>query len=1211
MQKLSTSLLYFLILGSLTLTAQQPSWQELMFDPDANLYEVQAAFRAEFPDEEYERGVGYKQFKRWEYYHMMRADEQGNLQKPGEVLREVELYQQQLAARDITAAGDWQELGPVGFPANGTGQPNGNGRLVCTAFHPTNANIMYVGAPAGGFWITQDGGNTWQKRSDGLTRLGVSSIVVHPTNTSTIYIGTGDRDAGDAPGYGVWRSTNGGLNWTPHNSGMGNRTVYEITMDPTDSDIMVAGTNVGIYRTTNGGATWSLQLSTNHCKDLVRHPTDPSVIYAARTRVYRSADGGVSWSRIDGANGLTPSNHNRIAMAVSTDEPNTVYALAGGSDGFVGLYRSTDNGSTWTRQSNSPNLLGYSVTGNDDSSQSWYDLALAADPTDAGTLYAGGVNIWKSTDAGSTWTCVGHWVGSGAADDIHADQHALDFSPHNGHLYVGNDGGFYSSTDGGSSWNDLSDGLAIAQIYRIGVGQQQRDFVINGYQDNGTAILYPGGNFSTEIGGDGMECLVDPTDDSYLYGALYYGSILRSSNGGTTFSTIAGENVNGIDQGGGWVTPYKLHPTDPNTMVVGFEDIWRTTAVKNGNPTWTNLTNLSYSSNVTDLAISPVDPNRMLFSQGNALLRSTNFENASPSFTDISANLSSGNTVKDIEFSGTDAATVWIAQGNDIYQSTDGGNSWTNFSGSLPNISLNAIVFDKTSPVEAMYVGMDVGVYYRDNTMSDWIPFETNLPAVEVTDLEIFYDMNHCSSVGKELYAATYGSGLWRSQLYDPGNVAAAACFEAGQQSVCLPSELVALTDRSSYGPTTWNWSITPNTFSFINGSSAGSQNPEVAFAADGVYTIQLTAGNANGSSMVEQQVTVDIEPIIDFPATNDLETANSDWQIDNPNNGSITWAETTAAAAGGTTSIFVNSYQYNSPGHLDHFVSENIDLTAQTGSQLEYDYAYAQYESGYVDEFRISVSTDCSNSWTTLYEESGPDLSTTGAFESNLFVPTAAQWEHKILDLSAYDGQHVRVRFTLQNDYGNNLYLDNIETTSASALPIVLGEFAGRYDEATTANLLEWTMLMQEPGLSFELQRLQPEPYTWVPIAELGSNERMQYDFADTDFPSGTNLYRLAILQFGDLMEYSRIVSIENAAKGTELSVFPNPSPGVFTVEVQHEAEADVPVLLTDLFGKVLMTDLYHVGEGLNRHILNLGNLPSGVYLLRYGNTVRRLERL
>ena len=237
---------YFLLLGITTpLFAQSsaPTWRDLMFDPSVPVPEVQAAFRAEFPAEEYERGVGFKQFKRWEYYHTLRADAQGNRQQAAQVLAEMEKYHRTHPTTERTQTGNWTEHGPIGFPANGTGQPNGNGRLNCVAFHPTNANTLYAGAPSGGFWLTQDGGNTWQKRSGGLTRLGVSSIVVHPTNDQLIYLGTGDRDGGDAPGYGVWRTTNGGTTWSPRNSGMGNRTVYEISMHPTNSNELVALTN--------------------------------------------------------------------------------------------------------------------------------------------------------------------------------------------------------------------------------------------------------------------------------------------------------------------------------------------------------------------------------------------------------------------------------------------------------------------------------------------------------------------------------------------------------------------------------------------------------------------------------------------------------------------------------------------------------------------------------------------------------------------------------------------------------------------------------------------------------------------------------------------------------------------------------------------------------------------------------------------------------
>src|SRR5690606_31659233 len=126
--------------------------------------------------------------------------------------------------------GAWIEIGPIAKPDNGTGQPNGNGRLNTICFHPTLANTMWVGAPAGGLWKTTDGGLTWSSNTDELATLGVSSILIDPTNANVMYIGTGDRDAGDAPGLGVYKSTNGGTTWTQTNSGMGNRTVGAMVM---------------------------------------------------------------------------------------------------------------------------------------------------------------------------------------------------------------------------------------------------------------------------------------------------------------------------------------------------------------------------------------------------------------------------------------------------------------------------------------------------------------------------------------------------------------------------------------------------------------------------------------------------------------------------------------------------------------------------------------------------------------------------------------------------------------------------------------------------------------------------------------------------------------------------------------------------------------------------------------------------------------------
>ena len=200
----------------------------------------------------------------------------------------------------LAGDGTWSLLGPIQSPANGTGQPNGNGRLNCIAFHPTDANTIYVGAPSGGFWTSTDNGSTWTQSISGMIRLGVSSIVVDPSNPNTIYIGTGDRDGGDAPGYGVWRSTDGGLTWSSHNSGMGNRTISEIIMHPTNPSIMyAASTNGYVYRTSNGGSTWSASSFLGvQAYDIAMHPTNSNIIYVGggSGEFHRSTDAGVNFS---------------------------------------------------------------------------------------------------------------------------------------------------------------------------------------------------------------------------------------------------------------------------------------------------------------------------------------------------------------------------------------------------------------------------------------------------------------------------------------------------------------------------------------------------------------------------------------------------------------------------------------------------------------------------------------------------------------------------------------------------------------------------------------------------------------------------------------------------------------------------------------------------------------------------------------------------
>ena len=387
-------LLVFLVSS---LAFSQDKWQNMMQDRSANFYDIQADFNLYYNaimknTNKIPKGSGIKQFKRWEYYWQSRVDENGNFPQEGQVLREIQRYnssaQNQISRTYDPGTGTWEIVGPVSSPNNGTGQMNGSGRINCITFHPTDPNTIFVGAPSGGVWKTTDNGATWAEFSGGLTRLGVSSIVIDPNTPSTMYIGTGDRDGGDSPGYGVWRSTDGGISWHARNSGMGNRTVYEVLMDPTNSNILIASTNGSrIYRSTDAGASWTYTSTASSCKDIAFHPTDSNIIYASGTSVNRSTNNGVSFTQI---NSGTPTGVQRIALAVSPDEPNWVYLIAGDGSGLDGIYRSTNSGANFSTRTTTPNVLGYDTTGGT-GSQAWYDLVIAADPTDANVIYTGGV----------------------------------------------------------------------------------------------------------------------------------------------------------------------------------------------------------------------------------------------------------------------------------------------------------------------------------------------------------------------------------------------------------------------------------------------------------------------------------------------------------------------------------------------------------------------------------------------------------------------------------------------------------------------------------------------------------------------------------------------------------------------------------------------------------------------------------------------------
>lgn len=726
------------------------NWIRLMQDSNASFYDIQKAFNKYWDGKKIEKGKGWKQFKRWENFMEPRVYPGGEMNHAADLWKAYrELKKNEPLNKSAKTAG-WTSMGPVDIPLNG----GGAGRINCIAFTPGNPSIMFAGSPSGGLWKSTDAGNSWSTNTDLLPNIGVSGIAINPVNTDIMYIATGDGDAGDTYSVGVLKSIDGGQTWDT--TGLSftvsqTRTIRKLLIHPVNTDTLFAATNVGIYRSTDAGQSW-IKVRTGNFYDIEFKPGDPSVIWGSTTsRIFKSSDSGNTFQV---CTAFTPSNTGRLAIAVTADDPDYLYILGGNNidNGFAGVWKTADLGTTFTLCADNPNMLGWSTDGSDSGGQAWYDLAIAVSPVSKNVIYIGGVNIWRSSDGGTSWSLNTHWYGGGGKPYVHADVHAIEFVTGSGTgIYVGCDGGVFKTTNSGSTWSDKSATLSIAQMYRLGCSATDAGLVMTGWQDNGTN-LYDNSSWSNVIGGDGMECMIDYSSSNYMYGELYYGDIYRSDDGGNSWNAI----TNNITEDGDWITPYMQDPQNPQTIYAGYDNLWRS---DDRGDSWTKLSDFTGTNKITVLAVAPSNSNIIYICRSGFVQKSID---GGIIFTSVSTGLPSL-TITSIAVSPDDPEVLWVTlsgyyAGSKVYASRNGGITWVNYSGSLPNIPANTIVME-TATDEGLYLGTDLGVFYRDSTMNDWVTFNTGMPNVIIDELEIHY------SSGK-LRAATYGRGLWETDLF-------------------------------------------------------------------------------------------------------------------------------------------------------------------------------------------------------------------------------------------------------------------------------------------------------------------------------------------------------------------------------------------------------------------------------------------------------------
>ena len=688
------------------------------------------------------KGSGYKPFMRSEFHWRSFTNEQGFIQSSEEFWNAwKQKKQSKITSRNAVLSlpvSNWQPVGP--FTHTNTGSwSSGQGRVNIVHVDPSNSNTIYLGAPAGGIWKSTDNGSTWTPLTDELPQIGVSGIAVDYSDSNTIYIATGDKDAGDSYSVGVYKSTDGGATWNPTGI-MGTTSnpsrAGDILIHPTNNQILWCATNSGIYRTTNAGATWSRVRLGDFSQGSIRlKPGSPDIVYAVSDNAfYRSTNTGSSFSQI--TSGL-PTASSRLLLDVTPANVDYVYVLSAASGGeFQGIYRSTDGGTTFTARNTTTDVF--------ESNQSWYDLALAVSSTNAEEIYTGCLNVWKSVSGGTSITKINSWSNPSGPSYTHADIHYLGF--HGTRLFAGTDGGIYVSDNNGSNFTDLTAGVQISQFYRIAVSKQSSANMVGGLQDNG-GHAYSGGIWKNYYGADGMDTAINPNNQNQYYGFIQNGSTLYISD--SAGNGITG-SVSSPGVSGNWVTP--LIANNSGELFSGFDGLYKLNGTS-----WTlqNADPLG-SGNVDIIEVDPSNDDIMYVANGFALYKSTN---RGVNFTNV-YNLPSGN-IQSVEVHSTDSNIVYLVSSGSsgaVLKSTDGGINFTDISNGLPSIGKNCIVHQGRNTDNPLYLGTTLGVYYRDDSMAQWEPFDTNLPNVSVRDLEINLE-------DAKLIAATYGRGVWETPI--------------------------------------------------------------------------------------------------------------------------------------------------------------------------------------------------------------------------------------------------------------------------------------------------------------------------------------------------------------------------------------------------------------------------------------------------------------
>ena len=683
----------------------------------------------------------------------------------------------------------WVPLGPapiLGGVASGSFPVSG--RVAAIAVHPSNPDIIYCGSASGGVWKTTNGTAaipSWTALTDTQPTLNTGAIALAPSSPSIIYVGTGEANfARASPGHmccgrGVLKSTDAGATWTLLGvAAFDKRSISKIVVHPTDPNVVFAASTLatngptsgfGVWKSTDGGANWtnttvSITTTTSFC-DLVMDPTNPNVMFAGVGQRDGAAAAGVY--KTTNALAATPiwalvstlpfgTAVGRVALAIAPSNSQTIYvAMQDGATTTAALFKwfsSTNGGASWTdRTANVPIL-----------NTLWYSNVMAVDPTNPNIVhYAGTTQLVRTTNGGATWTS----INSGAdGKSPHVDHHAMAFDSA-GRYLDGNDGGINRYTPSTNLWVGLNGNLGTIQFVGIALDPVDRRIAFGGTQDNGTP-RFTYDSWATVEGGDGGIIRFDPfnplrawrTNPVPSFGAGAY--VRRSTDGGNSWASITTGITNASSSL--FYPPITPDPGTNNRVLLGSNVVNVST---DGGSNWGRLPGdtFTFPAGIQWIGIGPASASTIYALSGGGVYVTTNngvtWTQRNPAgVTDSFYQVIVDPTNSQIAYLTRDR---YSAGGGHVFRTINAGVAWSDISGNLPDAPTNCIVLDANGAGTAddgLYVGNDIGVYSSSNLGATWARLASGLPNVKVTDLDLRKNLGI-------LGAGTYGRGLWELSL--------------------------------------------------------------------------------------------------------------------------------------------------------------------------------------------------------------------------------------------------------------------------------------------------------------------------------------------------------------------------------------------------------------------------------------------------------------